>query len=163
MPAHRKALTITPEEGTVLTIRMGTLGREPALALIGVLGPLAALIVSLIPGMSPGWQTTIESAVYAGAGVATAAVVTSDKLAPAVLGLGQALLNVALAAGVPLTDQQQTAIMTGVALLVAAFVRTQVTAPLPPLRPVPFIPADIPPPRPDPEPHSTLPEQPYAP
>lgn len=141
--APRRALSFDRTEGTVVTIRLGTLGREPALVVIGVLGPLAAVLVSLAPGLSPGWQVGITTAVYAAAGVVTALIVASDKLAPALLGFGQALLNLALAAGAPLTDPQQTAIMTAVSLVIAAFVRTQVVAPLPPAPP-PFTPAPIP-------------------
>jgi len=159
---HRRALSFDVAEGTVVTLRLGTLGREPALAIIGVLGPLVSVLVSLAPGLSQTWQTAIESAVYAAAGVATALVVRSEKLAPALLGLGQALLNVALAAGALWDEQQQTAIMTAVALLVAAFVRTQVVAPLPPTPTPPFMPADIPGPLPEPEPHSTR-QVPYQP
>lgn len=137
MARHRATLTATPEEGTILTIRLGTLGREPALAIIGVLGPLAALVVSVIPGITPGWQTVIESVVYAAAGALTAAMVASDKLAPALMGLATALINLAVAAGAHLDDSQQTAIMTAVSLLVAAFIRTQVDAPLPKITPTP--------------------------
>jgi len=168
--AHRRALSFDADEGTVVTLRLGTLGREPALAIIGVVGPLAALLVSLAPGLSTGWQAGITSTMYAAAGVATALVVASDKLAPALLGFGQALVNLALTAGAQLDEGQQTAIMTALSLLVAAFVRTQVTAPLPPIptQPVPDIPADIPAPLPDAglalfEPHSDHPGMPYSP
>ena len=167
--APRRALSFDVSEGTVVTLRLGTLGREPALVIIGVLGPLAAVLVTLAPGLSSGWQLGITTAVYAGAGVATALVVASDKLAPALLGFGQALLNLALAAGAPLTDPQQTAIMTAVSLVIAAFVRTQVVAPLPPAPP-PFTPAPTPvtvlPPDdapPSPDSRSDHPGSPYIP
>ena len=128
---HHRAYSASVDEGTVLTVRLGSLGREPALALIGVVGPLVGLLIALAPGLSHTWQVGLQSLGYATAGLLTAGAVASDKLAPAIMGFAQALLNVGLAAGLRLDDQQQAAVMSAVSLLVAAFVRTQVTAPLP--------------------------------
>jgi hypothetical protein len=151
--------------GSVLTVDLGRLGREPALALIGVAAPLLALLISHAGGLSPAWHTALEALIYAAAGLATAIVVRGDRLAPAILGLGQALLAVALSLGVDLDITQQTAIMTAVSIVVAAFVRTQVDAPLPPTPPVPTqLPAPPPPPAwPQPPPWQPPPPPPLWP
>jgi hypothetical protein len=110
---------------------MPSAGREPALILIGVIGPLVALLVSFIPGMSPELQTGIIAAAVAIAGILTALLVGGDKLAPAIIGLAQAVVTVGLAAGLDLSPEQQAGWLTIVGLLAAGFVRTQVVAPVP--------------------------------
>ena len=128
------------------SVSLARIGREPALAVIGVLGPTVAAVVMLIPDLTWEWQTAIQGLTYALAGLLTALVVHGDRLAPALLGLAQAVLSVVLAAGVALTDGQQTAIMTAVSIVVAAFVRQQVSAPVPPADPQPVdSPVDSPP------------------
>lgn len=107
-----------------------SLSREPALILMGVVGPAVALVVSFVDGMSPALQTGVNAVAVAAAGVATAVIVKGDKLAPALLGLAQALVTLALGAGWNLTPDQQAGWITVVGIVVAAFVRTQVTAPV---------------------------------
>lgn len=108
-----------------------SLGREPALILIGVIAPAATLIVSMIPGLSLPWATGINAAAVALAGAATAWIVRSDRLAPALLGLAQAVITVGLAAGLHLSAAQQAGALAVVGIVVAAFVRSQVAAPVP--------------------------------
>jgi hypothetical protein len=110
---------------------MWNLGREPALILIGGVGPVVALIVSFIPGMNPVLQSALIGVAVAAAGIATAVVVGGDKLAPAILGLAQAVVTWGLAAGFDLSPEQQAGFLTVVGLFVAAFVRGVVTAPVP--------------------------------
>ena len=107
--------------------------REPALIIIGVVGPAVALLVSFIPALTPELQTGLIAAAVAIAGILTAAIVGGDKLAPAILGLAQAVVTIGLAAGLDLSPEQQAGWMTVVSLLVAGFVRTQVEAPVDPL------------------------------
>ncbi len=64
-------------------------------------------------------------------GLVTAVAVRSDKAAPAVLGLVQSVLACALAFGLVLSPDTQGAIMAFTSAVVAMFVRTQVSAPVP--------------------------------
>ena len=164
MPAQPMAGQ-APGKPLSLTISFERLSREPALALIGLLAPLCSVLLAQAPGLSTPWRTALESLVYTLAGVLTAVVVRSDKLTPALVGLGQALLNVALVAGLVVTDAQQAAIMTAVSLAAAAFVRTQVVAPVPQLLSPPrrmAAPRDRMAPSDRPAPDRTVPDRPTA-
>jgi len=57
--------------------------------------------------------------------------VHSERLAPAILGLAQGILALGLQLGWHLTAEQQGAAMAFVGVVVAAYVRTQVVAPVP--------------------------------
>ena len=109
---------------------MWSFGREPALILIGVAGPLVALVVSFIPGMNPDLQAALVGLAVAVAGVVTAFIVGGDKLAPAIMGVAQAVVSWALAAGYDLTAEQQAGFLAVTGIFVAAFIRTQVDAPV---------------------------------
>jgi uncharacterized membrane protein HdeD (DUF308 family) len=109
---------------------MPSAAREPALILIGVIGPAVALLVSFIPALTPELQTGLIAAAVAIAGILTALLVGGDRLAPAILGLAQAVVTIGLAAGLDLSPEQQAGWLTIVGILVAAFVRTQVNAPV---------------------------------
>lgn len=106
------------------------IGREPALAAIAVLAPAVQLTVAFLVG-DAALQGTINAVAALAAGVLTAAVVRSDKLAPAILGFAQGLLALALQFGWQLSAEQQGSIMAFVGVVVAAYIRTQVTAPIP--------------------------------
>jgi hypothetical protein len=104
--------------------------REPALFL--------ALFAALVQGVSAFFfeltvtqQGVLNAAAVAVAGIVTAAMVARDHLPPAILGALQAVLAVGLAFGLDLSPERQTVIMTLAAAVVAMFVRTQVTAPVP--------------------------------
>lgn len=114
---------------------MPFLSREPALLLIGVLAPLIQLILSFTSLDQP-LVTGLNAVAVAAAGILTAAFLRRDQLAPAVLGLGQAVVVLALGFGLAATADQQAMFMTVVGLLVAAFVRTQVAAAAPVSLPV---------------------------
>jgi uncharacterized membrane protein YoaK (UPF0700 family) len=73
-------------------------------------------------------QTILNAAVLAVAGFVTAVWVRRDGQLPAVLGLAQALLAVAVGFGLDWGQERQAAIMTMITVLAAAFVRTQVSA-----------------------------------
>ena len=114
--------------------------REPALILMGVIAPLVTVIVGLLP-IDLSVATTLNALAVAVAGVGTAWLVRSDQLAPALLGLGQALLIVALALGLDLSAAGQSAVLVIVGLVVAAFVRGAVVAPVAAVLVTPALPA----------------------
>jgi hypothetical protein len=114
------------------------ISREPALTAIAVVAPGLQLLVAFLVH-DAALQTSVNGAVALLAGVATAAVIRSDKLAPGILGAAQALLAIAIQIGWHPTAEQQAGVMAFVGVLVATYVRTQVLAPVPPV--VPFEPA----------------------
>jgi hypothetical protein len=107
-----------------------SLGREPALGLLAVVGPLVALLVSFADQLGLPLQTAIIAVAVAVAGVVTSLLVRDEKLVPTLLGLSQALVTLGMAWGFALTADQQAGILTVVGLLVAAYARTQVLAPV---------------------------------
>jgi hypothetical protein len=76
-------------------------------------------------------QGTINGVALAIAGIVTAWKVSDGQLA-LVVNLFKALIAVALAFGLHLTDVQQLVIMTLVTAVGSGFIRTQVGAPVPP-------------------------------
>jgi hypothetical protein len=105
-------------------------GREPALLLIAVIAPGVSLLMSFFTGLDPVVVSSLNAVAVAVAGILTGLWIKSDRLAPAVLGLAQALLTLALAFGWNLTPEQQTGWMTFVGIAVAAYLRTQIIAPV---------------------------------
>lgn len=105
-------------------------GREPALILMAVVGPGVALILTFFTGLPAAAVSALNAVAVAAAGVLTAAWIRSDRLAPAVMGLAQALLVLAMAFGWNLSPQQQSAWLTFIGIAVAAYLRTQLTAPI---------------------------------
>jgi len=104
--------------------------REPALW-VGFLAAVIQWVPPMIVHLAPGTAAIINAAIVAVAGAVTAALVHSDKLAPAILGAIQAILALGLGLGLHIPQDVQAEIMAAATALVAAFVRTQVTA-LPP-------------------------------
>jgi len=119
--------------------------REPALAAIGVLAPAIQLTCSFLIE-DAALQCAINAAAALLAGVLVALLVHSERIAPAILGLAQGILALGLQLGWHLTAEQQGAAMAFVGVVVAAYVRTQVVAPVPaePVKPV-----SVPEPEPD--------------
>jgi len=76
-------------------------------------------------------QSLLNALVAAGLG-AFVAVSTHDGQSAALLGAAQAALALALGFGVHLDAQNQAVLMGFVSVAVSMFVRTQVTAPVPP-------------------------------
>lgn len=110
---------------------MKIFGREPAL-LLALAGSIISVVGAFVVHLSDGQQTVLNAAVAAVFGLVTAIGVEKDKLVPSILGLAQAVLNVALAFGLHLSAEKQSILMTLVSTLVAAIiVRPQVTAKLP--------------------------------
>jgi hypothetical protein len=104
--------------------------REPALVLALIATAVQLVSAFFIP-LTDVQQGSINAAAAAIAGIATAIWVTHEKLAPAVLGLVQAGLDLGLSFGLHWTPIQQSVVMSFAIALVAMFVRTQVTAPMP--------------------------------
>lgn len=107
---------------------MRIFGREPAV-LSALIASIIAVVGAFIFHLTDDQQTLLNVAVVAVFGLVTALGVAKDKLVPALLGLAQALLNVALGFGLDLSAEKQAILLTLVANLVAAVVvRPQVTA-----------------------------------
>jgi hypothetical protein len=110
---------------------MKVFGRDPALWIALFAGGLE-LFSTYVLHFSTELQGTVTAVVVMLFGLWTAAHLPNwgDKILPAILGLAQAIFALALAFGadIPATTQGQW--MSFIALLVGAFVRTQVTAPV---------------------------------
>jgi nicotinamide riboside transporter PnuC len=104
--------------------------REPALTATTLLAPLVGLILLFIADMTPAEQASWNGVAVTVAGLITAVIVARDKLAPAILGLAQAVIGLLTVYGLGMSAEQTTATMGFLALLVGAYVRTQVHAPL---------------------------------
>lgn len=115
------------EHERVSTLAHWNPAREPAL-IVGFLTMAAQLVPPMVTALSPTWAGVVNAAVVSVAGAATAALVHSAKLAPAILGAAQALLALSLALGLHLGASAQAEVMAAVSVAVAAYVRTQVTA-----------------------------------
>lgn len=105
-------------------------GREPAL-ILGLIASAIQLFSAVILPLSVEQQGVLNAVAVAVMGLVTAIAVSSDKAAPAVVGLVQAVLACALAFGLALSPDTQGAIMAFVSAAVSLFVRTQVVAPVP--------------------------------
>lgn len=103
--------------------------REPALILALVAATVQMVSAFIFP-LTAGQQGVLNALAVAVAGLVTAVLVRSDQLAPALLGVVQAILALGLAFGLALDTASQAVIMSFAAAIVAMFVRTQVTAPV---------------------------------
>jgi hypothetical protein len=119
------------------------LGREPVLWLslvsIGV-----KVISAFLVHVSTDQQAVINAAAVAVAGLLVA-VTTHDGESGAILGVVQALLALGVGFGLRWTPDQQAMVMSLASMLVAMFVRTQVTAPVAPSAPIAAATAPVPP------------------
>lgn len=108
---------------------MKIFGREPAV----ILATVSALIQFLslfVVELTTDQQAVLNAVVAALIGVITAAAVARDKLLPAVVGLGQAILALAVGFGTDWSAEQQTSLMALIATVAGMFIRTQVAAPV---------------------------------
>lgn len=105
---------------------MKILGREPALWL-SLAAATIQVVSTFVTDLTPEQQGLLNAAVVAVIGVLTAWSVDEERLAPAILGLVQALLSVTIAFGLQLDAGHQSVVMAAAAAVVGAFVRTQVT------------------------------------
>lgn len=105
-------------------------GREPSMILGAIAAAIQLLSATLLP-LDTVQQGVLNAVAVAVIGLVTAAAVSSEKAAPAVLGLVQAVLACALAFGLAMSPETQGAVMAFVTAAVSIFVRTQVVAPVP--------------------------------
>lgn len=108
---------------------MKVFGREPAL-ILGFVAAAIQLFSAVVLPLSVEQQGVLNAVAVAVMGLVTAAAVSADKAAPAVLGVVQAVLACALAFGLALAPETQGAVMAFASAVVSMFVRTQVTAPV---------------------------------
>lgn len=105
------------------------LSRDPAFYVM-----LAATVIRLVAAfwihLSADQQTWLNAAVAALGGVVIAVWVKRDGQIAALTGLAAALLAVAVGFGANIDAEGQAAIMSFVGVAAAAFIRTQVTAPV---------------------------------
>lgn len=105
------------------------LSRDPALYLF-LVATAVKLFSAFILKVSPDTQAAVNAVAVAVAAAVVAAVVKHDGQVPAILGVVQALLALAIGLGLHLTADNQALIMTFLGAVAAAFVRTQVVAPV---------------------------------
>ncbi len=106
--------------------------REPAL-IWAFIASVIQLAVTYVFHVTTEQQGVINALVVAIGGLITALMVSSDQLAPAILGVAQAAIALALAFHLNLDPTVQAAVMSVLTTLIGMFVRTQVTAPVPPI------------------------------
>lgn len=105
------------------------LSRDPALWLTAF-ATVVRLVAAFWIDLSDNQQAVLNAAATAAAGIIVAFVVRRDGQVPAILGGVQAALALAVGFGAHLSAENQAIIMSAVGALVAAFVRTQVDAPV---------------------------------
>lgn len=108
---------------------MISLNREPAV-FVALAAALITVVSDFFVPMSAEQIGVLNALVVAIAGLVTAIWVTHDKLAPAILGLAQAVIALAVAFGLGWDAAEQGALLALVTTLVGMFVRTQSTAPV---------------------------------
>lgn len=104
------------------------LGREPAIWL-SLIATTIRLIAAFLFELSTDQQAVLNAVAAAGIGVAIALIVRDGQVA-AVLGFVQALLSLAVGFGLDISAENQAVVMSFVGTVAAAFVRTQVVAPV---------------------------------
>ncbi|HEX2551617.1 MAG TPA: hypothetical protein VHK64_08490 [Nocardioidaceae bacterium] len=105
------------------------LGRDPALYLT-LFATVVRLAAAFVFHLTDGQQAVLNAAATAVAGLVVALVVRHDGQVAAVLGVAQALLALAIGFGLNVSAENQAVIMSFIGALAAAFVRTQVVAPV---------------------------------
>jgi hypothetical protein len=107
---------------------MVKLSRDPALYLT-LIATVVRLSAAFFIHLTDGQQAVLNAAATAIAGLIVAFIVRRDGQVPAILGVAQALLALAVGFGLNVSAENQAVIMSFVGAAVAAFVRTQVEAP----------------------------------
>lgn len=104
-------------------------GREPVLV-TAFLAAVLQVVSSLFLHWSDNQQALLNAAIAALLGFLAAAAVAFDKALPAVVGVVQAIISVAVGFGLHVTDSQLSMITAMVAAGVALWTRDRVTAPV---------------------------------
>jgi hypothetical protein len=105
------------------------LSRDPALWLT-LVATAIRLTAAFVVHLSDEQQTVLNALATAIAGLVVALVVRRDGQVPAILGVAQAILALAVGFGLDVSAEGQAVIMSFVGAAAAAFTRTQVTAPV---------------------------------
>lgn len=108
------------------------LSREPALWLT-LFATAVRLAGAFLFDISDGQQAVLNAAATAVASLIVAVWVRRDGQVAAILGVAQALLALAIGFGLDMSADAQAVIMSFVGAVVAAFVRSQVVAPVDPV------------------------------
>lgn len=103
--------------------------RDPALYLF-LVATVVRLFSAFILEVDDTTQAAVNALATAIAGVWIAFTVRRDGQVPAILGVAQAILALAVGLGLGLSAENQALIMSFVGGLAAAFIRTQVVAPV---------------------------------
>jgi hypothetical protein len=109
---------------------MQIFGREPAQWAMLINVVMASLLAFVIH-VNMDQQGAIMAVITLVMGIVVAAM-THDGLSAAILGMAKAVLSLALAFGLHWNPSQQALILSLVAVVTGMFIRTQVTAPVPP-------------------------------
>lgn len=111
---------------------MRLLSREPAVWMT-LFATAVRFLAAFVIDLTDSQQAVLNAAASATAGLIVALWVRRDGQVAAILGFAQALLALAIGFGLSIDAEHQAVIMSLVGGLVAMFVRTQVTAKVPPL------------------------------
>jgi|ERR1044072_992155 hypothetical protein len=103
------------------------LSRDPALWLT-LFATAVRLFAAFVINLTDGQQAVLNAAATAVASLIVAVWVRRDGQVPAILGVAQALLALAIGFGLHVSAENQAVIMSFVGAVAAAFTRTQVTA-----------------------------------
>lgn len=105
------------------------LSRDPALYLT-LFATLVRFAAAFVFHFNDGQQAVLNAAATAVAGLIVALVVKKDGQVAAILGVFQALIALAVGFGLDISAERQAVIMSVVGAVAAAFVRSQVVAPV---------------------------------
>lgn len=106
------------------------LSRDPALYLF-LVATAVKLFSAFVLHVSDNTQALVNAVAIAVAAAIVAAVVKHDGQVAAILGVAQALMALAVGFGLHLSADNQALLMSFLGAIAAAFVRTQVVAPVP--------------------------------
>lgn len=105
------------------------LSRDPALWLT-LFATAVRLSAAFFLHLTDGQQAVLNAAATAVAGLIVALVVRKDGQVAAILGVVQALMALAIGFGLDLSAERQAVVMSLVGAVAAAFIRSQVVAPV---------------------------------
>jgi hypothetical protein len=106
------------------------LSRDPAFYVM-LAATIIRLLAAFVVHLTDDQQTWLNAAVAAVGGLVVAVWVKREGQIAALTGLAAALLAVAVGFGANISAEGQAAIMSFVGVVAAAFIRTQVEAPVP--------------------------------
>lgn len=105
-------------------------GREPAVVAAVAAALLKLLSLFVFPDFGPDQQAITNAVIVALLGAVVAFQVSAEKGLAALLGLGQAIVALAVGFGLDWSQETQVAVMGAFALVLGLFERKQVVAPV---------------------------------